>query len=134
MRTSRGIDLSDGEPQTFPAACPDGCPPEEAAFPNGEVFRIVKCDPPAPTDFESHRERGIERGVPCIACGLSVFANKADAQHYRDKYPALGSFIAQAALNSTHGRWLPSQKATNSHITWWPFRHLARNAIFRVVQ
>jgi hypothetical protein len=74
---------------------PEGCPPDaaEEITTLRAVFRLVRTDPPMPADFLSQRQEKpgqIFRGVTeCEACGLSVFADRRDAEARALKLPSL---------------------------------------------
>jgi hypothetical protein len=108
---------------TFPNDWPEGCPPKHAQPPAHDFHRIVKADPPDAESFLSYREMGKpDRGQPCSAAGLSVFTEKADAQHYQAKFPFIGELIATGSVNATHGLWAPEARKVpggSSHSSWW---------------
>jgi len=116
---------------SFPADWPQGCPPDDAEDAHGEVFRVVKTDPPAAADFLSYHEMGITRGDPIRRCGLSVFRVRADAEHASRAFPNLGNVIARAVLAPEHGK--VKQTGRPSHTTWWPAEGVDRAALFTVV-
>jgi len=85
--------------QQFPRNWPEGCPPLDAEDADGNVFRLVKNQPPIAKDLESHFESGkLPKAPPCLRCGLSVFRELKDAVHQRELMPKLGSLVAKAAL------------------------------------
>lgn len=104
---------------------PEGCPPdaaEEITTPRA-VFRLVRTDPPTPADFLSQRQEKpdqIFRGVTeCEACGLSVFADRRDAEAKALKLPSLKNRkLYRVTLTVGAGRVL--QTFQPSHHTWWP--------------
>ena len=104
---------------------PEGCPPgaaEELAT-HRVVFRLVRTDPPTPDDFLSRRQEKPERTFPgvteCQACGLSVFADRRDAEAKALKLPHLKNRkICQVTLSAGAGRI--QQTFQPSHHTWWP--------------
>ena len=105
-------------------ALPPRCPPEAAAEITAdlEVFRVVKSDPPTELDFRSQRAMhpaAVWEISECLACGLSVFAEKRDAQKLL-KLPRLrGGMLASVRLSQGAGRI--QQTFRPSHHTWWPF-------------
>ena len=104
---------------------PEGCPPgaaEEIAA-SRVVFRLVRTVPPTPDDFLSQRQEKPDRmfsGVTeCQACGLSVFADRRDAETKALKLPHLKNRkICQVTLPARAGRIQPTFQP--SHHTWWP--------------
>jgi len=119
----------------FPGDWPEGCPPEDALSANADVYRVVRCDPPAAEDFLSFLELGKADPKRLCACaGLSVFADPADALHYAEKYPYLGELIAEGALQPPHGKLKPTSRVVgrsrNSHTTWWPCKDTVRHSLF----
>lgn len=118
----------------FPKNWPSGCPPADAVDGDGNVFRIVKNDPPQAVDFASHMETGRLRNAPaCLRCGLSVFRELGDAVHQRSLMPKLGRWIAMAALQPNHGKTKMTSGGEPTHTTWWPYQSLEREALFAVV-
>ena len=75
------------DPQLWPA----GCPPDDAAPASGEVYRIVKSDPPTIMDFLTPHETGtLPKRDPCLRRSLSVYRRKADAEATMRAFPRLG--------------------------------------------
>ena len=116
---------------SFPADWPEGCPPDDAEDANGEVFRIVKSDPPTAADFQSYHEMGMARGYPCRRCGLSVFRSRSDAEHASRAFRNLGKVITEGMLLPEHGK--TKQTGRPSHTTWWPYEGVHRVSLFVVV-
>ena len=101
------------------AYLPDKCPPDDAQPAVGQVFRLVDGTPSV-KDFRSHYELNPDQTWPdlCLACGLSVFTDAADAEKIRARFPALRTrSIAHATLDGTVGVIKPTGK--RSHRTWW---------------
>ena len=124
---------------TFPNDWPEGCPPERAQPPAHTFHRIVKANPPDAESFLSYREMDKpDRGQACSAAGLSVFMDKADAQHYSAKFPSIGELIATGHLNETHGLWAPEPRKViggGSHSSWWVYEDITpaqRSTLFTV--
>lgn len=119
----------------FPKDMPDGCPPADAADVQGVIFRVVGQCPPTGYDLQTHAELGKARSAvgekACWRFGLSVFKRFEEAAHQRELFPALGSQISMATLNSTHGK----VKATGKppHQTWWPYEGVERASLFSCV-
>jgi hypothetical protein len=126
------------QPPQFSSNFPQGCPPAGAPFAWGTVFRIVRSNPLVAEDFKTWYEEGKQArsGRECDAHGLSVFREFEDASSYSDRYPYLGSLIAQAELSDQHGKIAPTPRefegVTYTHETWWPFDGLERHALFVV--
>jgi len=104
---------------------PEGCPPDAAEEIGTEqiVFRLVRTDPPTAQDFLSQRQEKPERvfaGVSeCEARGLSVFAERRDAEAKALKLPHLKNRkICRVLLPAGAGRI--QQTFQPSHHTWWP--------------
>lgn len=104
---------------------PEGCPPdaaEEVTTPRA-VFRLVRTDPPTLDDFLSQRQEKPNKefyGVTeCQACGLSVFADRRDAEAKALKLPRLRNRkICRVSFPAGAGRI--QQTFQPSHHTWWP--------------
>jgi hypothetical protein len=104
---------------------PEGCPPdaaEEIGTPR-VVFRLVRSDPPTAQDFFSQRQEKPERAFPrvseCEACGLSVFAERRDAEVKALKLPHLKNRkLCRVTLPAGAGRIQQTFQPT--HHTWWP--------------
>lgn len=116
---------------TFPDDWPAGCPPDDAEDASGDVFRVVKANPPTPEDLKSYHELGISRGDPILRCGISVFRLLSDAEHASRKFRNLGKVLAKAALQPQHGK--TKQTGRPTHTTWWPYVEVDRVALFAVV-
>jgi hypothetical protein len=105
-------------------ALPSQCPPEAAneITADLEVFRVVKKNPPTNQDFRSQRAMqpaAVWEISECLACGLSVFAEKRDGEKAL-KLPRLrGGMLATVRLTQGAGRI--QQTFRPSHHTWWPF-------------
>lgn len=118
----------------FPKDWPINCPPSDADDARGEVYRIVKHEPPEDADLESHHENGrLPKAPPCLRCGLSVFREIRDAVHQRHLIPKLGSLIAQATLQAEHGKTKLTEGKQPTHATWWAYEGVDRAGLFSVV-
>lgn len=118
---SPGYDLVMPEwPDFFP---PCDCPPHDAQPATGCVYRILSGEEPAPGDFRSHREMFPEQKFDdeCDACGLSVYAEAADAVRMRRRIPRLRKgTIAIGTLKAVLGKIKYTSKGNrDSHHTWW---------------
>jgi hypothetical protein len=119
----------------FPEDWPNDCRPSDADEASGDVYRIVRDDPPAATDFATHRETGrLPKAPPCLRCGLSVFRDFRDARHQRNLFPKLGSLIARAALTSDHGLTKLTHGSQPTHTTWWAFEGIHGASLFAVIE
>lgn len=104
---------------------PPGCPPSEASEiqePRA-VFRLVRSAPPTDADFRSQRaERGpahVFEGVSeCVARGVSVFADRRDAESLLASKRMKGRLLCRVFLDAGAGRIQRTKKG--SHHTWWP--------------
>ena len=100
----------------FPETWPANCPPADAGDADGDVFRLVKHDPPQPDDTASHMETGrLPNAPPCLRCGLSVFRELRDAVHQRQLLPKLGNLIGKATLLAEHGKTKLTKGAPDPH-------------------
>ena len=114
---------------TWPAHFPVDCPPAEASIVNRDFYRVVKTDPPQPTDFRSIYESDLVRArkfveeghlSKCETTGLSVYTDISDALGCARKYPRLGKNIALLSLTPDSGMEIHSQSRDyESHHTWW---------------
>ena len=108
---------------SWPDYFPDDCPPQDSEPASGEVYRLVKSNPPTEDDFEDYVNLYPERDFrerECRACGLSVFRDVEDASNLRDRVPAMrGHLVARGKLNSELGRMKHTPGRRQSHFTWW---------------
>ena len=114
---------------TWPAYFPADCPPGEASTANGNFYRVVKTDPPQPTDFRSVYEIDPRRArkivaeghkTKCETMGLSVYANLSDAAGCVRKFRRLGEKIVRLSLTPDSGLEIHSpSREFESHHTWW---------------
>lgn len=120
---------------TFPNTWPEDCPPRDALDAEGETYRIVKNNPPSPSDLASHFETGkLLKAPPCLRCGLSVFRELREAMHQRLLLPKLGAMIARATLVASHGKTKLTEGRQPTHTTWWAYEHVNRASLFSVVK
>jgi hypothetical protein len=47
----------------FPDDWPDGCPPDDADDASGEIFRLVKTNPPTVGDLQTHKSSSRVSGL-----------------------------------------------------------------------
>ncbi len=120
---------------TFPKDWPSGCPSADTPDATGAVFRIVRGNPVAAEDVQSHHETGrLPKADPCLRCGLSVFRDLEDALNQQRLLPKLGNRIAKALLEGAHGKACPTKGQQPTHTTWWSYEDVDRAALFHVVQ
>ena len=120
---------------TFPDDWPKGCPSADTPDAEGDVFRIVKENPPTATDVLSHHETGrLPKADSCLRCGLSVFRLIEDARNQQKLMPKLGRWIAEGRLGAAHGKATRTKGQQPSHTTWWPYVGVDRVALFTVLQ
>jgi len=118
----------------FPNSWPPDCPPADAVDASGVVFRLVKNDPPNPSDFETHAESGrLPKADPCLRRGLSVFRDPQDAFHCRRILPKLGNMIASGALQPSDGKTKLTSGRQPTHTTWWAYEGVNRCSPFSVI-
>lgn len=119
----------------FPDDWPAGCPPTDAVDAAGDVYRLVRSDPPTDRDLASHWETGqLPRADACLRCGLSVFRGEEEARHQRKLFPKLGGFIAGATLHADHGKTKLTKGQQPTHTTWWAYDGVNRAGLFSVVE
>ena len=113
---------------TWPDDFPEDCPPEQAPHADGTYYRIVKNDPPEPSDFVSiyhlsrrraEREIGYGRRTQCETMGLSVYTERNHAIQCAQQFPKIGDKIAQLFLTSASGTAIQTGSGLGSHNTWW---------------
>lgn len=125
------IDLDD-EIKKFPDYFPSGCPPATAKDSSGECFRIVKTSPMTDDDFKSYKELDkLPNANQCKRCGVSVFDSAANAKFHLDLRPDLGTVIAKATLDNSHGKLSDASGSGSGHMEWWPYAHVNRRALFQ---
>src|SRR5436190_23660679 len=67
-------------------------------------YRIVKTSPPTPLDFASNRlkglaPRGAEKQDARLWEGISMYAEKSQAEEPARRFPALGSYVAELQIS-----------------------------------
>ncbi len=108
----------------WPAFFPDECPPGDAVPAAGRFLRLVRNNPPEPTDFVALRiENPDDRRVAdeCQACGLSIVVAMDEIHRLQRRVPSQRTkFIASGVLNHDLGRIKPTpSRMSKSHHTWW---------------
>ena len=123
----------------WPDYFPNDCPPEDAQAATGDVYRLVKQNPPEARDFIPLREKtGKDFGEQeCQACGLSVFRSFDDAVGVKNRGRGMGNrLIAKGSLSRHLGKvkQTPSRAFGQSHNTWWVPTEVEPWSVFHVVQ
>ena len=106
----------------WPDYFPEQCPPAEARQDTLLVYRLVEGSPPTERDFQPTIVESPHRQFPpdklCMASGVSVFKNPADARRKREKYkPLREKKIARGTIQPEDGFVL--ETGEQSHVTWW---------------
>ncbi len=124
----------------WPDYFPDGCPPQDAQPAAGEVYRLVKKDPPEQEDFKSLREKKPRDDFgeqACQACGLSVFQDDQDVLRVKRRAPGMQKrLVARGTLTPDFGqiKQTSSKDDGASHHTWWVPTKVQPLKVFHVVQ
>jgi hypothetical protein len=69
-------------------------------------------------------------GKECDACGLSIYLDLESAQKYIKRYPKRWKKIAQANLQTSHGKinmW------RDWHATWWHYATVIPSTLFSII-
>ncbi len=109
---------------TYREPLPEGCPPDDAEEITAPriMYRLVRNNPPTDDDFRSQRaERPAARFKvsECQTRGVSVFANRRDAER-QTEIPRLKALaVCQVDLSAGAGRI--KRTGGSSHHTWWPY-------------
>lgn len=106
----------------WPDYFPDQCPPAEARRDTIQVYRLVGSSPPTVHDFLPTVVEAPHRQFPadklCLACGVSVYRDAADAMKQRAKYkPLRDKLLAKGTIMPEDGPILETGRL--SHVTWW---------------
>ena len=116
---------------------PEDCPPETAEEITEPrlVYRLVRNNPPTDADFRSQRAEKpyleLRNITECQARGLSVFANRTDAERRSKSGQLLGTMVCEVTLSQGAGRI--AKTGSRSHHTWWPLADFAITPNSRVV-
>lgn len=108
----------------FLESLPPDCPPPQAKELTSEktMYRISTGRPPTTDDFRSQQQEKPHarfRLPECIVCGVSVFADEADATDKLKLPKFKGMYVARVRLTPNSGH---IQKTGGlSHHTFWPF-------------
>jgi hypothetical protein len=111
----------------WPDNFPEACPPEEAADATGSFYRLVEANPPVARDFMSHIELQNAGIIPlkrsfaddCKAAGLSIFAERQDAENVRESVGPLRSKLIAYGDITDQGVMRHTPSRHKSHHTWW---------------
>ena len=118
----------------------DDCPPQDAQPATGEVYRLVKRNPPESEAFIPLREKKPNKDFgekECQAWGLSVFRNVEDAVRMKSRARGMKKrLVAKGTLSPHLGRikHTPSEMFGQSHHTWWVPTEVQPWSVFHVVQ
>jgi hypothetical protein len=123
---------------SWPAYFSDDCPPQDSQPASGEVYRLVKNDPPKEDDFLTHKELFPEKDFgdqECQACGVSVSRDADDIPVLKRRVPGLRErMLARGILDSSLGKIKSTPGPVRSHHTWWVPVGVQRHACFSVVR
>lgn len=126
----------------WPEEFPHACPPGDATEPTGRVIRLVRDDPPVPSDFQSvaleqpHRSWN-SADEECRAHGLSVHRDPSDAEAVMRRFASMRNRrLAIADITDAGGLMKPTpSRLSQSHITWWlPLNALPSNLAWNTGQ
>ena len=123
----------------YPDYFPDECPPKDAQPAAGDVYRVVKQNPPNSKDFIPLRaKKSGDFEDECKACGLSVFKNFEDAVDMKNRERGMKNrLIAKGTLGPHLGKIKhtpSSQPYGKSHHTWWVPTEAEPWNVFHVIQ
>lgn len=123
----------------WPDYYPEQCPPKEATFINGSVYRFIGGETPQEKDFVPHflLSNRIIIGGLCQACGLSVFKTREEIYRFSKRIPAFRrKRIVHAALDPSMGKILNTPSShSKDHYTWWMPKHLKEPwRLFQVIE
>jgi hypothetical protein len=108
----------------LPKHYPDKCPPEDAYFYDGILYRFTNRNNPSARDFKSFYENDPQKNwgeLACQARGLSVVKCILGIREMRAAIPALRKKkVSKAIISSNYGMLAntPSSSSQN-HCTWW---------------
>ena len=103
---------------------PEDCPPATAMEITEPriVYRLVRHNPPVDADFRSQRAENphlvLQNITECQARGLSVFADRADAESRTRSGRLLGTMVCEVTISQ--GAGYIGKTGRRSHHTWWP--------------
>lgn len=102
---------------------PANCPPEDAAPPDNEFYRLAEGDPATCRDFWSHRKiwpNKVFNVSECRAKSISVFANAKDLEKVKMLQAHAGKAIVKIKLTPCAGLIKQTGNDLN-HYSWWRF-------------
>ena len=109
--------------QIYPDYFPEGCPPDDAAVSERELFRFCRENVPMESDFVSYYLQNSEKYAGIIlAYGLSVLPSRDECRKAYRKFPFIRKYrsIAVGKTNENRGSWkITPGKISPEHITWW---------------
>ena len=124
----------------WPDYFPDDCPPQDAQPATGDVYRVVKQNPPESRDFIPLRKKnnGDFGEDECKVCGLSVFRRFEDAVEMKNRERGMKNrLIAKGTLSPDLGKIKHTRSSKpygKSHHTWWVPTEVEPWSVFHVVQ
>jgi hypothetical protein len=115
------------------------CPPSDAKFYKGTIWRGVKNPPISEEDFKSHAERNApncDRGN-CEHWGLSIWISEEAVKHARELHPKMIGqrwHIAAGDVNASDGKIMatPSDGQPDHH-TFWKYHGHSILSKFKIV-
>lgn len=117
---------------TWPEHYPQDCPLSDAKPPAGVFYRLVVESAPAVGDLMSLHEMGrrcSSTALECIHRGLSLYADRVDAERTMSRYKDKWKGCVQVQLDGAPGLLCPTPMANDSHHTWWLPVEADRNAV-----
>jgi hypothetical protein len=113
------------------------CPPNEAQFASGRVWRGVRELPLSEDHFKSHAELKLHNSNPedCEHWGLSVWVSEDAVFHARKLFKFMRRwYIAVGVVDANDGKILPTPNAQQpDHHTFWKFHKHEVAGKFRIV-
>lgn len=109
---------------TYFESLPPSCPDSDALPCNGTVYRLVSSLP-CSEDFLSHRALAPHKRfhvTECIACSVSVFANKEYLERLIGLPRHANKIIAEVDLKPLAGV-IKKTGSTADHFSWWRASH-----------
>lgn len=109
---------------SWPEHYPQQCPPKEAYYHNGDLFRFINRNNPQSRDFKSYYEMSPEKdwgNKACQARGLSVLKCALGVEEMRDAIPALRrKKVSKAIISSVDGMLANTPSSSSQrHCSWW---------------
>lgn len=109
---------------SWPEHYPDQCPPKQAYYHNGELYRFINRSNPVSKDFRSYYDKDPKKDwgeQACQARGLSVVKCALGVKEMRDAIPALRrKKVSKATITSSCGMLANTPSSTSQrHCTWW---------------